>query len=120
MYATVHELMWFVKVLIMFWQSFVCFREAAKKVNGCATKEKRTFVNVRKKVPMTTKLRGGGPGAKWNIKDVQGDHLYMAVLFWYLVKLSIVYATVYSIQGHVYLVGMYDDSSISIPSVNNQ
>ena len=48
-------------------------REAAKKVlflvagplrggevNGCATKEKRTFFNVRKKVPMATKPRGGG------------------------------------------------------------
>ena len=52
-------------------------REAAKKVlflvsgqrrggevlNGCATKEKRTFFNVRKKVPMAAKPGGGG-GAK--------------------------------------------------------
>ena len=49
-------------------------REAAKKViflvagplrgggglNGCATKEKRTFFNERKKVPITTKPREGG------------------------------------------------------------
>ena len=28
--------------------------------NGCATKEKRTVFNVRKKVPMATKPRGGG------------------------------------------------------------
>ena len=44
-------------------------KEAAKKssflsgrgegLNGCATKEKRTFLNVRKKVPMATKPRGG-------------------------------------------------------------
>ena len=29
-------------------------------MNGCATKEKRTFFNVRKKVPMATKPRGRG------------------------------------------------------------
>ena len=29
-------------------------------LNGCATKEKYIFFNVRKKVPMTTKPRGGG------------------------------------------------------------
>ena len=47
--------------------------EAAKKViflvagplrggglNGCATKEKITFFNIRKKVPMATKPGGGG------------------------------------------------------------
>ena len=28
--------------------------------NACATKEKGTFFNVRKKVPMATKPRGGG------------------------------------------------------------
>ena len=27
-------------------------------LNGCATKEKRTFFNVRKKVPVATKPRG--------------------------------------------------------------
>ena len=30
------------------------------KLNGCATKEKRTFCNVRKKVPIASKPRGGG------------------------------------------------------------
>ena len=29
-------------------------------LNGCAIKEKRTFSNVREKVPMTTISRGGG------------------------------------------------------------
>ena len=29
-------------------------------LNGCTTKEKITFFNVRKKVPMATKPRGGG------------------------------------------------------------
>ena len=29
-------------------------------LNGCATKEKRPFFNVRGKVPMTTKPEGGG------------------------------------------------------------
>ena len=32
----------------------------AGPLNGCATKEKGTFFNVRKKVPMATKPRGGG------------------------------------------------------------
>ena len=51
-------------------------REAAKKVlflgagplrggwglNGCATKEKRTFFNVRKKVPKASRPGGGAKG----------------------------------------------------------
>ena len=53
-------------------ETYVILREAAKKnflvagplrgggLHGCATKEKRAFFNVRKKVPMATKPRGGG------------------------------------------------------------
>ena len=33
------------------------------RLNGCATKEKRTFFSVRKKVPVATKPRGGGLNA---------------------------------------------------------
>ena len=33
-------------------------------VNRCATNEKITFFNARKKVPMATKTRGGGGGLK--------------------------------------------------------
>ena len=35
-------------------------RGGPRGLNGCATKKKRTFFNVRKKVSMATKPRGGG------------------------------------------------------------
>ena len=44
-------------------KSFVLSGRATKReggLNGCATKEKRLFFNVKKKVPMATKPRGGG------------------------------------------------------------
>ena len=51
------------QLFFLFGRKNSLIREAAKKggINGCATKEKRTFFfNVRKKVPMATKPRGEG------------------------------------------------------------
>ena len=44
--------------------SFLIGRATKRQLNGCATKEKDNFFNVRKKVPMGTKPMGAGGGTK--------------------------------------------------------
>ena len=64
-----------IQQILPFSRHFCAVREAAKKVifsvagpqregglNGCATKEKELYFDVRKKVPMATKPRGGRAG----------------------------------------------------------